>query len=57
MGWRRETLLVMLTEAESKQETFLQCGEGRNEKMDEKEQKRLRIVIHAAALSFLVWSN
>lgn len=47
----------MLTEAESEEETFLQCGEGKNEKMDGKEQKRLRIVICAAALSFLVWSN
>lgn len=49
--------LVILTEAESTQEAFLQLGEGKNEKIDGSEQKRLRIVIYAETLSFVVWNN
>lgn len=52
MGWRRDTQLVILTAAESMWEAFLQLGEGKNEKMDGREQKRLRIVIYAETLSF-----
>lgn len=55
--WVREMTHMSCSQKQNPNETFLQCGEGKKENMDGKEQKRLRIVIHAAALSLLVWSN